>query len=76
MHDGIQFELAGLPAAVVCTDVFARTGRGMAQIWGAPDYPLVLMAHPLASRTPTELEALVAELVARVAAIITTEVGT
>lgn len=66
MHDGIHLELAGLPTAVICTEAFARTGRAMAEVWGAPEYPLVIVPHPLSSRTADELHALAEALAPRV----------
>lgn len=70
MHDGIQLELTGVSVAVICTEAFSRTARGMAEVWGAPDYPVLFMPHPLSSRTPDELESLAAELAPRVAALL------
>lgn len=47
--DGIHFERAGLPAAVVLTDAFGTTGRTMARVQGAPDYTWVTTEHPMAA---------------------------
>lgn len=46
--DGINFERAGLPAAVVLTDAFDVTGRTMATMQGAPEYEWLRTAHPVA----------------------------
>ncbi|MFT4305479.1 MAG: UGSC family (seleno)protein [Microbacterium sp.] len=46
--DGIAFERAGVPAAVVLTDAFTATGRTMAAVQGAPDYEWITTAHPMA----------------------------
>lgn len=54
MHDGIEVEKQGLPAAVVCTDQFVRPARAMAQVCGLPDYPLAVVGHPMGSATPQE----------------------
>jgi hypothetical protein len=46
--DGITFEQAGLPAAVVLTDAFDITGRTMAGVQGVPDYEWLRTEHPMA----------------------------
>lgn len=53
--DGIAFERAGLPAAVVLTDAFLTTGRMMAEVQGAPDYEWITTQHPMASLTEDEV---------------------
>jgi hypothetical protein len=47
VHDGIELELRGIPAAVVCTEPFENMGRSTARIRGIPDYPFILAGHPL-----------------------------
>ena len=47
MHDGIEMEIRGIPAAVVCTVPFENMGRSTARIRGLPDYPFALVDHPL-----------------------------
>jgi hypothetical protein len=70
VHDGIHLELAGIPTAVICTEAFSTTGRAMAEVWGAHDFPLLLMPHPLSSRTEAELEDLAEALAPRVADVL------
>lgn len=53
--DGITFERAGLPAAVVLTDAFDITGRTMAQVQGDADYEWIETAHPMAVLTEDEV---------------------
>jgi hypothetical protein len=53
--DGIMFERAGVPAAVVLTDAFGVTGRMMAEVQGAPGYEWITTEHPMASLTPDEV---------------------
>ena len=55
MLDGILLEQRGIPAAVICTDLFVPNGRATAKAHGAPDYPFALVPHPMASASPTEL---------------------
>ena len=47
MHEGIHLEKAGIPSATICTDRFEATAKGMASMWGAPDYPVIYTRHPL-----------------------------
>ena len=51
MHDGIELEKRGVPAAVICTEPFISSARAMARIGGIPDYPYVVLPHPLGSLT-------------------------
>ena len=57
MHDGIALERRGTPAAVICTDVFERMGRATAAVAGLPDYPFVLVPHPVGRLNPEQLRA-------------------
>ena len=55
MHDGITFEQSGKRALVLCTRPFEVTARNIARIMGLPDYPFVLLDHPLGSLNPQEV---------------------
>ena len=55
MHDGIELERRGVPTAVICTDEFIASAKAQAAICGNPDYPFVVVPHPIGSLTPTEL---------------------
>ena len=57
MHDGIHAEKAGTPSVTICTDIFEITARSMAEMWGAPTYPIVLTEHPIAELTREQLRA-------------------
>jgi hypothetical protein len=46
--DGIVFEQAGMPAAVICSDAFAVTADAMAAMRGARGYQYILTEHPVA----------------------------
>jgi hypothetical protein len=46
--DGIAFEAAGVPAAVICTDAFRVSADAMARLQGSPGYTYVTTAHPVA----------------------------
>jgi hypothetical protein len=53
LHDGIEIEGRGKPAAVVCTDKFVITARARAEVLGLPEYPFAVIPHPL-GRLPEE----------------------
>jgi hypothetical protein len=55
LHDGIELEQRGVPTAVICTDQFVASAKAQAAICGNPDYPFVVVPHPIGSLTPAEL---------------------
>ena len=55
MHDGITIEKQGKPAAVICTEPFIPTAKMTAQIQGIPDYPYVVLPHPITALTEEQL---------------------
>ena len=55
MHDGITLEKMGVPTAVICTDPFITSADAMAKLGGIPDYPYVILPHPLGSLPPDRL---------------------
>ena len=58
MHDGISFEQLGKRAIVLCTEPFEVTARNIARMMGLPDYPFVMVEHPIGSRTLPEIRVL------------------
>ncbi len=42
---------------MICTDQFVTSARAQAAIAGSPDYPFVVVPHPIGSLTPAELRA-------------------
>ena len=58
MHDGISFEQFGKRASVLCTEPFEVTARNIARMMGLPDYPFVMVEHPIGSRTLPEIRVL------------------
>ncbi|MEU6645570.1 UGSC family (seleno)protein [Saccharomonospora sp. NPDC046836] len=46
--DGLAFEAAGIPAAVICSDAFAVSADAMANVMGESGYTYVTTAHPVA----------------------------
>ena len=63
MHDGIEMEIRGIPAAVVCTEPFENMGRSTARIRGIPDYPFAVTGHPVGRLDGSGLEERVAEAI-------------
>jgi hypothetical protein len=58
LHDGISFEQLGKRAVVLCTEPFEVTAKNIARMLGLPDYPFVMVEHPIGSRTPPEIKVL------------------
>jgi hypothetical protein len=56
VHDGIELERRGVPTAVICTDQFIASAKAQAAICGNPDYPFVVVPHPIGSLTAAELQ--------------------
>jgi len=54
-HDAIALELRGIPTLMVCTSEFLTTARIAATAGGIPDYPFIVIDHPLGSLTQPEL---------------------
>jgi hypothetical protein len=71
LHDGIELDRRGVPAAVICTDQFVASAKAQAAICGNPDYPFAVVAHPIGSLTPAELQARAAVALPQVIAILT-----
>lgn len=57
MHDGILFEQLGIPAAPIATEPFANMGRASAEAQGMPDYPFVVIPHPISRLEADDLRA-------------------
>ena len=57
MHDGISFEQLGKRALVLCTEPFEVTAKNIARIMGLPNYPFLMVQHPIGSCALPELKA-------------------
>lgn len=75
MHDGIELDFRGRPAAVVCTDSFLVTGRAMARERGVPDYPIAVVQHPVITLSEDELRAQADNAVPEIVSILTGRPG-
>ena len=69
--DGVAFERAGLPAAVICSDAFVATADAMAALRGAPGYRYLTTPHPVAILTPDQVRERAAQLAGAVAGLLT-----
>jgi hypothetical protein len=70
VHDGVEFDKRGVPAASIITSVFTATGKAMAEIDGVPDYPFLIMPHPLSSLTEQEMQVRAAALAPAIARVL------
>jgi hypothetical protein len=69
--DGVAFEIAGRPAAVICSDAFRATADAMAELRGAAGYRYATTPHPVAVLTPDQVKERAADVVADVVALLT-----
>jgi len=49
MHDAISLEKRGVPTAVIISDQFIPGVQAIARSRGLPDYPFVVVKHPIGS---------------------------
>jgi hypothetical protein len=71
MHDALAAESRGIPAVAVMTDRFEPTARAVAEVNGLPDYPYVVIAHPIANNTDDELRAKAEAVIGRIVSLLT-----
>lgn len=57
---------------VLCTEPFEVTAKNIARMMGLPDYPFVILEHPLGSCTPEEVSARAAVACEQAIEILTT----
>ena len=69
MLDGIVMEKLGVPTVVVATEPFISSGKAMAVSHGIPDYPFVVMPHPIAATETEKLHSWAELIVNQVASI-------
>ena len=73
--DGILFEQAGVPAAVICSDAFVVTADAMAELRGAAGYHYARTAHPVAVLTTEQVQQRAKQLLPEVVAILRGDSG-
>jgi hypothetical protein len=68
--DGIVMEKLGVPTAVVCTAPFVSSGKAMAVAHGFPDYPFVVMPHPINATTYETLDSWVEKILPEIVGLL------
>ena len=71
MHDALAAESRGIPSVAIMTDRFEQTARGVADLNGVPDYPFVVIAHPIANDSDDDLRAKAESAISRVISLLT-----
>jgi hypothetical protein len=66
VQDAIAIERRGVPAVLICTSEMVTTGRIAAAAAGVPDFPFVVVEHPVASCTDAELDGRVDRALAQI----------
>jgi hypothetical protein len=70
LHDAIELEKRGIPTALICTEEFIVPATTMARVCGIPEYPFVVIPHPLSSLTAAQVQARAAGVADQIAAIL------
>ena len=55
MYDSLKLEALGVPAIAICTEPFESGAQAIANMAGIPDYPFVIIQHPIGSLTPEQI---------------------
>lgn len=71
MHDALAAEQRGIPAVAVMTDRFVPTALAVAELNGIPDYPYVVIPHPIANNSDEDLRVKAEAVIGRVIALLT-----
>jgi len=69
--DGVVFEAAGIPAAVIVTESFRATTEAMAELRGAPGFRYATTQHPVAVLGEDQVKERAARVVSDVVALLT-----
>ncbi len=71
MHDGIEMERRGVPAAVICTEPFRPTVETVAKVRGMDGYPVAYIPHPVGSLTEDQLRERAKEIAPEIKKLLT-----
>jgi hypothetical protein len=71
LHDALAAERHGIPAVAIMTDRFEASARAVAELNGVPDYPFVVIAHPIANDDDDALRAKAEAALARIVPLLT-----
>ncbi len=69
--DGVVFEAAGVPVAVIVTESFRTTTEAMAELRGAPGFPYATTQHPVALLDEDQVKERAARVLDDVVALLT-----
>ena len=75
MHDALAAERRGIPGVALITDRFIPSAKEIASIEGLPDYPFVVIPHPIAGNTDDELKVKAEKALDAIVRIISTRAG-
>ena len=75
MHDALAAERRGIPAVAIMTDRFVPTALAVAELNGVPDYPYVVIPHPIANDSSEALRAKMDAVVERIVTLLTQHRG-
>ena len=67
VHDTIEFEKRGIPAAVVITEAFRNAATFQFRSKGMDGHPFVVMPHPISNLSADEMHELTLQYVDEVA---------
>jgi hypothetical protein len=70
LHDAVTIEKAGIAATAIITDGFVETAQAMSKVSGMPDFPFVIISHPIANNDESALRTKAAQAVRECAAIL------
>jgi hypothetical protein len=73
VHDTIEVLAAGKPAVVVVTEVFANLARTAAEARGVAPIPMLVLPHPMETRSIDEIERIADERFAEMIALLADE---
>jgi len=71
LHDGIEIDDHGKPAAVIITEPFIPTAKAIADIRARPEYRYAVIQHPIGSLNSAELKQRAREAVPQIIKIFT-----
>jgi len=70
LYDSVEIDDHGKPAAALITEPFVPTAQAIAKIRALPDYPFVILKHPIGSLTDEDLNERADDALAQIAAIL------
>ncbi len=71
MHDALAAEKKGIPAVAIMTEPFESIARAVARLNGLPDYPFILIGHPVANDSDHALRSKAEAAVPRLVSLLT-----